>query len=422
MTSAPTLPIRVGIIGAGEVSQVVHLPTLQLLPHLYKVTAITDLSLAASKHASSKFGVPQACATVDELVKLQNVDLVLIASADEYHGDHAVAAINAGKHVFIEKPLCLTRQDAERIQDAEQKAGVQVNVAYMRRYAPAFEIFKQLVAESGPVQYGEGGTLPVMSWPMQSRHSLICQRIRPHAAVVRDLIGPNEFFVAQSGTSPIKFVEDIPAGAANDKKAKAEEQHQAFLGTKTASSAHLVGAYRWLASVGSHSLSLMRETFGGLPDRCDAAHTTEKGDFITAAFRYKNKGQGGGFAVSFETGLHGVGVFDSFIEVFTPKRIIKLQYDTPFVKGLPITIIIREADPAIPGSYQERVIRPTFVDAYTSEWTVLAEALEQDKPLKTTVAVSASVRGRACYPDLGECSSLTCLCSAIHSIRAGRRA
>ncbi|CEH17366.1 Dimeric dihydrodiol dehydrogenase [Ceraceosorus bombacis] len=245
MTSAPTLPIRVGIIGAGEVSQVVHLPTLQLLPHLYKVTAITDLSLAASKHASSKFGVPQACATVDELVTLQNVDLVLIASADEYHGDHAVAAINAGKHVFIEKPLCLTRQDAERIQDAEQKAGVHVSVAYMRRYAPAFEIFKQLVAESAPVQY----------------------------AVVRDLIGPNEFFVAQSGTTPIKFVEDIPAGAANDKKAKAEEQHQAFL--------------------------------------------------------------------------------------------------------------------AIPGSYQERVIRPTFVDAYTSEWTVLAEALQQSKPLKTTVADAA---------------------------------
>jgi predicted dehydrogenase len=54
-------PIRVGILGAGEVSQVVHLPTLSLLSHLYTVVGICDVSKEAVAHAQKKFHIPFGC-------------------------------------------------------------------------------------------------------------------------------------------------------------------------------------------------------------------------------------------------------------------------------------------------------------------------------------------------------------------------
>ncbi|PWN98896.1 hypothetical protein FA09DRAFT_325203 [Tilletiopsis washingtonensis] len=76
-------------------------------------------------------------------------------------------------------------------------------------------------------------------------------------------------------------------------------------------------------------------------------------------------------------------LFDAFIEVFTRDRVLKIQYDTPYVKGLPITLSVREADADVAGSYQERLVRPTYADAYTAEFEALAQAIVEGKELKS---------------------------------------
>lgn len=155
-------------------------------------------------------------------------------------------------------------------------------------------MFRKLLSESGPIKY----------------------------AVVRDLIGPNSLFVSQSATFPIKPT-DVPEACIKEKADVGQAAADRALGDK-AKDARLVSIYRLLGSLGSHDLSLMREAFGGVPSRCQSAFASKEGDFISAQFVYP-RSDGEEFAVSYETGLHNVGVFDAFIEVFTQDRVLKIQ-------------------------------------------------------------------------------------------------
>lgn len=348
--------LRVGVVGAGEVTQVVHLPTLKLLSDQYLVTAICDVSHEAASHVASKWSIPHIFTWSSELVQQDDIDLVLIANSDEYHASCAIEAAAAGKHVLIEKPMALTRTDARAIQKAAQDNGVKILVGYMRRYAPAFAVFKKLLAESGPIRH----------------------------AIVKDIIGPNSFFVGQSGTDPKKFGADIPESAGKDKAARAQAILKEAIGEQKASDKRLGLVYRLLGSLGSHDLSFMREGLGGKPDRCLSAFASHDGMFISASFEYTNKAEKGGnkYNVLYTTGIHNVGVFESFLEVFTDERVLRIDIDTPYVKGLPINVTAKENDEN--GQYSERIIRPTYQDAYTTEFLDLYKALTEGEDIKTT--------------------------------------
>ena len=349
--------LRVGVVGAGEVTQVVHLPTLKFLSDHYTVTAVCDVSREAAEHVAAKWNVPHVYTSSAEMVRRDDVDLVLVANSDEYHASCAIEAAQAGKHVFIEKPMALTRTDAQSIQRAAKENGVKIYVGYMRRYAPAFQTFQQLLAESGPIRH----------------------------AIVKDIIGPNSFFVSQSGTDPKKFGADIPDSAAKDKATRAEAILKEAIGADKATDARLGLVYRLLGSLGSHDLSFMREGLGGPPDRCLSAFASHDGMFISASFEYTNRGGNKGsdkYNVLYTTGIHNVGVFESFLEVFTDDRVLRIDIDTPYVKGLPINVTVKENDAN--GHYSERIIRPTYQDAYTTEFLDLHQALTTGKELKTT--------------------------------------
>lgn len=154
-SSSPRV-LKVGIIGCGEVSQVIHIPALLFLRDKFQITYLCDVSPSALQHCAA--GIPTAASpplrtTRDpaELCGSPDVDAVLVASSDEYHADHAVAALRVGKHVLVEKPLALCRRDVERIVAAEEEAlrgagnggggggSGRVMVGYMRRYAAVFE-------------------------------------------------------------------------------------------------------------------------------------------------------------------------------------------------------------------------------------------------------------------------------------------
>ncbi|KAJ9479668.1 NAD binding Rossmann fold oxidoreductase [Pseudozyma hubeiensis] len=349
--------LRVGVVGAGEVTQVVHLPTLKFLSDQYTVVAICDVSREAAQHVAAKWSIPNVYVSSSEMVQRDDIDLVLVANSDEYHASCAIEAANAAKHVFIEKPMALTRSDATAIQEAAKRNQRKIFVGYMRRYAPAFTLFQKLLAESGPIRH----------------------------AIVKDIIGPNSFFVSQSGTDPRKFGADISDSDGKDKAARAKIILTEALGSDKASDERLAFVYRLLGSLGSHDLSFMREALGGKPDKCLSAFASSDGMFISASFEYSNRGANKGdekFNVFYTTGIHNVGVFESFLEVFTDDRVLRIDIDTPYVRGLPINVTIKENDEN--GHYSERIIRSTYQDAYTTEFLDLHRALTSGNDLKTT--------------------------------------
>ncbi|MCW8209028.1 gfo/Idh/MocA family oxidoreductase [Verminephrobacter aporrectodeae subsp. tuberculatae] len=96
--------IRVGFIGCGEVTQLLHLPTLRELPDLFEVTAFHDVSAKALNGTATAWPEASRHCALESLVADEQVDAVVIANPDAWHADTALMAMRGGKHVLIENP------------------------------------------------------------------------------------------------------------------------------------------------------------------------------------------------------------------------------------------------------------------------------------------------------------------------------
>ncbi|CAK7238448.1 hypothetical protein SEUCBS140593_010698 [Sporothrix eucalyptigena] len=364
-STSPSRVVRVGIIGCGEIAQVVHIPTLNLLAHKFRVTYLCDVAAGALETCADRVVLgpdgkrPATTTSAEELCASADVDAVLIANADAYHVEHGLLALAQNKHVLIEKPAALCFRDIDRLIAAEKQAlnGTRVFVGTMRRYATAFE---DAVKEVGGFD-------------------------RVHYARVRDIIGPNALGVSQSGTFPRPFqAGDVTAADSNDRAGRELDiQTQALsnefgVPLNDASKRML----RVLGALGTHSLSAMRELLG-MPQSVAGAALTLPGIFAVL-FRYEN------FPVTYESGLSGVPTFDANIEVYSTNKIVRVNFDMPYVKGLPVTLTIRERveEEGAEPYYQERTVRKTYKDPYTLEMQEFYEVVVNGKMAKTSIADS----------------------------------
>ncbi|CAE6372487.1 unnamed protein product [Rhizoctonia solani] len=228
--------------------------------------------------------------------------------------------------------MALTNEDADSIIAAQKRNNVVIFVGYMRRYAPAFLEAVKIVRAMKKIDY----------------------------ARVRDIIGQ---------------FEDFPPDFENDRTQRAQGISDVALGSQRAKDPQVPFTYRFLGGLGSHDLSAMREMLG-TPKRCIGAGKNADGMFITALFEYE------GFVTTYETGIDNVGKFDAHLEVHGDGKRVKVTYDTPFVKGLPITLTVLESN--ADGHYQERTVRPTYQDSYTCEYDALYDSIVNESPVKTT--------------------------------------
>lgn len=118
----------------------------------------------------------------------------------------------------------------------------------------------------------------------------------------------------------------------------------------------------------------MREVLG-MPESVAGAVLTLPGIF-SVLFKYDD------FPVTYESGLIGVPQFDAHIEVYSVDKIVRLNYDTPYIKGLPVTMTVREK---IGDGFQERTIRKTFTDPYTLELLAFHDDAINKKTPKTSL-------------------------------------
>ena len=340
--------LRAGIIGAGEVAQTVHLPTLSLLTHLYTVVAICDVSPKTAEHCKAKFKIPFSTTDPYELISLPNVDLVFILTSDQYHAPYAIAALKAGKNVMMEKPLTLSIKSGLEIVEAEKAAGgPRVFVGTMRRYAPSFtHAFKREVSSIPRILYARS----------------------------RGIIGPNSYFVPQGGCFPVRFADQ--SKAASDFKETLDALLKESLG-ENGMTEERIDYLRFLGSLGSHDLSLMREALGS-PD--SVAGVSVNRPFYSAIFNYRNK-SGEPFSCTYETGIDGVPRFDSHLAIYGEHKTVTIQYDSPYIKGLPIKV---KVDELVNGEAVSREVLTSFEDAYTAEMKEMHACFTEGKEVKTS--------------------------------------
>ena len=109
--------INVGIIGAGHFATDMHLPNLFKLKSKYCVYAVMSKTPHNAKRVADQYNARYATCNIDELLNDKSVDLVLIATRHNLHGEYVLKALDAGKNVFVEKPLCIKEEDLKGIKE-----------------------------------------------------------------------------------------------------------------------------------------------------------------------------------------------------------------------------------------------------------------------------------------------------------------
>lgn len=140
------MTVRVGVIGTGMIGQD-HIRRLTRVLAGCTVTAVTDVDEARARQVAAGLPGARAFPTGEALVADASVDAVLVCSWGPTHEPYVIAAIEAGKPVFCEKPLATTERACLNIVEAEVKGGRRlVQVGFMRRYDPAYRALHQVVA------------------------------------------------------------------------------------------------------------------------------------------------------------------------------------------------------------------------------------------------------------------------------------
>lgn len=129
--------LNIGIIGAGRIGKV-HAETLAFrLPNATPL-AITDINRNAAEAVAHHCGIARVADRAEDILGTPDIDAVLICSSTSTHADLVVAAAEAGKHIFCEKPIDLTLAKIDRALEAVEKAGVKFQVGFNRRFDANF--------------------------------------------------------------------------------------------------------------------------------------------------------------------------------------------------------------------------------------------------------------------------------------------
>lgn len=123
--------INVGIIGSGFIGPA-HIEALRRLGFV-QVVALCDGSLVKAQEKAHQLNVPHACASVEELLALPNLHAVHNCTPNHLHAEINRQILRAGKHVFSEKPLCMTPDEARELVALAEQAGVVHGVSFVYR-------------------------------------------------------------------------------------------------------------------------------------------------------------------------------------------------------------------------------------------------------------------------------------------------
>ncbi|HKZ55046.1 MAG TPA: bi-domain-containing oxidoreductase [Anaerolineales bacterium] len=165
--SGPTMPVRLGVLGAGNFATAVLFPTLP------KVRGVERLGIAApsglrAATAARRFGFRYSVSDEEELLKDPEINTIAVLTRHHLHARQSSAALRAGKHVFCEKPLALQREELMEVAQALQGSDRLLCVGYNRRFARLAVRLKSFFAtrqEPLFVQYRiNAGLLPLDHW------------------------------------------------------------------------------------------------------------------------------------------------------------------------------------------------------------------------------------------------------------------
>lgn len=295
--------VKIGVVGCGAIAQVHHLPNLTELQDLFEVTAVCDISAGAAEYAAKRFHVPTHVTDYRDLLA-SDVEAVLLCQSDP-KTEAAVATFEAGKNLFIEKPMCFSLQEADAIIAAKKRAGTVGQVGYMKVYDPAFEYAKREVEGMGAVSF------------VQINH------LHPN----------NAHHLRQFH---LERFDDHPSGAFEALQAARKAARREAIGDVPE---HVERAFHLLAGSMIHDLYGLRVIMG-LPSAVVSTEIWKEGRAITITLEYPN----GARCVATWVDLSDLWDFKETLEIYGDDKRVIVSYPTGFARGILSTVTVQGVD------------------------------------------------------------------------------
>ncbi len=134
---------RIGVIGAGKIVRECHLPSYRTAG--WDVVRIASRTAESARAAADEFGIPAASGDFLDVIRDERVDVVDISLPSHRHPEFAIAALEAGKHVLLQKPMANSLDEARPIVAAAERAGVKLAVNQNGRWDPAIRACRELL-------------------------------------------------------------------------------------------------------------------------------------------------------------------------------------------------------------------------------------------------------------------------------------
>jgi predicted dehydrogenase len=337
--------VRIGVVGAGAISQQMHLTHLAELADRFEVVGVCDVSPALATRAAARFGA-RACSDHRSLLAELTPDAMLVA-IDGPSEDVAIDALDAGAHVLVEKPMAWAPSQAARVEAAVAHNGRHLQIGYMKRYDPAVELAQRLIADMGPVRGG----------------------------IVRCVAGPNESYVKD--VIDVQRPTDVPAEVAAAHAALRDERLAEALGDGARDPA-LRLAYQLLLGIACHELSVLRGLLGP-PLEVSSAQVWEGGRWLVATLRYPTA------SLTYTLGRVTTRTFDERIELYTDDETLELTFPSPFLEHAPTRLTRRRESAGGAVSVQERMIAG-YEEAFRRELEAFHRCIVDGRVPRTPVA------------------------------------
>lgn len=343
--------LRVGLVGAGLVGQAEHAFYLWEERERFCFVALADASAKVREAVGERYELESLHGDLQGLL-VEELDAVVIAAPDSFHPDLAVTALDAGLHVMCEKPLALTLAGCDRIAAARDRSGRVLQVAYMKRYDPAFRRALEMLP---------GGI----------------EEVKLISVEVND--PDQDPFVAHL---PMTMPDDIPAALRAQARAETAAQLQEAAGRPLDEAGARALSGGFLSSL-VHDVAVvhgMLDHLGvELPAEADQGSIFDGGRGVEFGFPLP----GGGRVRMAHLNLPGLPDYTERVTVYCTDRIIELTFPSPYLRHLPTRLVLKRRDK---GHALEQIdYRASYEEAFREELRAFHAAATGERPVETTV-------------------------------------
>jgi predicted dehydrogenase len=329
------------VVGCGLVASVMHLPYLEELADLYEVRALCDISPRALAHAGARFPEANRHLRAEDLLA-EELDAVLVLTPGS-HAPVAIAAAETGRHVFVEKPMCINPEEGRAMIDAAAASGVVLMVGYMKRFDPAYEQLAATLDRSG-LTYARITTLE--------------SPFEPYVAHLPLAAGPPDVDA------------DLLASLAADDAARVE---LALPGeddlTRRVYRAVLLDSM-------IHELNAVRGLLGD-PGALQFARFSSDARSVTTALTF-----GMIECTAMWIDLPGIARYEQDWGFYGPDQRATLRFPSPFLRSEPTTLVVEGGDVGTAHSWKT-VHTVSYEEAFKRELVELHDAIRAGRPART---------------------------------------